>query len=185
MRSILVLCGALALSGCGSPPTQYFTLAPVPCATPRIGAPGAQMEVAPVMLPGSLDRLSYVAQSGPDRLVISDQDRWAEPLDGMIRRVLASDLGSCLPGKVLAPGDPPPPGPVRQVRVNVRQFAADQAGHVTLTADWSVLSGVQQTVVRRGTETIPIPARSARAQDAVGAMSQALGVLSGRIAESL
>lgn len=152
---------------------------------PRSATPGAQVEVGQVTLPATLDRLSYVAQSGPDRLVISDQDRWAEPLDGMIRRVLAADLGSCLPGRVLAPGDPPRPGAMRQVRVNVRQFAAGPAGTVTLQADWSLLSGTPPAVVLRRTETLTAAARSARAQDAVGAMSRTLGMLSARIAASL
>ncbi len=137
------------------------------------------------MLPASLDRLSYVAQRGPDRLVISDRDRWSEPLDGMIRRVLAADLEACLPGQVLTPGDPPQPGPARQIQVNIRRFSAGQDGKVTLAADWSLLAGTPPRVTARRSATIVLPARSARAQDAAGVMGQALASLGQRIVAGL
>ncbi len=60
-----------------------------------------------------------------------------------------------------------------------------KAGQVTLQADWSLLSGAPPTTTLRRTETITMPAASARAPDAVGAMSRALGALGERIAGRL
>src|SRR5260370_8093505 len=126
---------ALLMVGCGSsPPSQFFTLTSVP-ATNRVAVFGKALPltVGRVELPGDLEREAVVTRIGANRLNVSDQDRWGGPFDEMIQRVLASDLGSRLPsGVVLAPGDPVPPSGVRTVRVNVRQFIADAAGHVVL-----------------------------------------------------
>ena len=70
---------------------------------------------------------------------MSGQDRWAAPLDGIVRRVLAADLASRMPGAdVIAPGDPMPSGHALTVDVNLRQFIGDANGQVILDADWSV-----------------------------------------------
>ena len=178
--------GLLALlAGCGSPQTQYYTLAPVPPAGAPGAAKGRPVMIRDLMLPADLDRLSFVEANGPTRLAISDQDRWAAPLEDMTRRVLAADLQARLPGLVLLPGDPVPATGVRGLVVNIRQFASDTSGHGVLQVDWSLLAGHPAKPVMRHAEAIPFQAASGKAADVVTAMSAALGTLADRITAGL
>ena len=186
----IVLLIALALAGCGSPPTHFYTLTSVAPAVPGAAAPspcgGPPIAVRRVLLPDMLDRQSLVRAQGQaaDRLDISSQDRWAAPLDRMTQRVLAEDLRERLPGqRVLAPGDPEPPGGVTALDVNVRRFLPDAAGQVSLQADWTLLDRHGKPVLTRS-EAIGAGGPPA-AEDVVLSMSHALGTLADRIATAL
>ena len=186
MRRCVVLV-ALALAGCGGGgPTHFYMLAVEPTRAPPAGGAcrGAPLTVADVSIPGTLDRQEIVRASGPDELEVSNSERWAAPLDQLIQRTLAQELQARLPqGRVLAPGDPVPPGGQRLVRVNVQRFLADNSGRVTLIADWALLDtngkpGPSQT------ETVTVGGASSDSRTAA-AMSTALGVLADRIAAKL
>ncbi|HST76354.1 MAG TPA: ABC-type transport auxiliary lipoprotein family protein, partial [Acetobacteraceae bacterium] len=100
------------LAACGnSPPSRFYTLDPTGAGSSGVVRAKGAVAVGQITLPAELDRLSLVTREGANRIAVSDQDRWAAPLDGMIRRVLATDLSRRLPaGAVVAPGDPVPPG---------------------------------------------------------------------------
>lgn len=172
----------LLLSACsGQSASHFYTLAPMaPGGTPS-ARPGLIVTVGQVMLPPALDRNSFVRRVGPEQLEMSGQDRWAAPLDGIVRRVLAADLASRMPGAdVIAPGDPMPSGHVLTVDVNLRQFIGDANGQVILDADWSV---------RGSAKTHPISltrqAGSGKADAIAAAMSALLADLSDHIAAAL
>ena len=178
---------ALLLAGCGGPPTRFYALALTPPPQAPAAAPcpsvrqHTKLTVDHVLLPETLDRQSIVRDAGPHRLQISNQDRWAAPLDGMIQRVLAEDLRQRLPpGTVLVPGDPMPPGGAASIKLNVRRFAAQSDGAVTLAADWTLLDA-------GGTPT-PVHASTLReaggtgTNEMVASMSTVLGKLADRIA---
>ncbi|WP_428483185.1 PqiC family protein [Rhodopila sp.] len=182
-------CGTLLLillvSGCGGPPTRFYTLAPVaPAATagvPLASCPTGPVAVNHVLLPETLDRQSVVRADGTERLDISNQDRWAAPLDGMIQHVLAEDLRNRLPAdRVLMPGDAPPPGGSAGIDINIQRFVGDAAGHVALRVDWTLLNR-HKTVVATQSEAINADAASAGTDSLVAAMSRAVGDLADRI----
>ena len=134
-----------------------------------------------MLLPESLDRQSMVRADGPDRIDISNEDRWAAPLDGIIRNVLAEDLRDRLPsGRVLLPGDASPPDGSKGIELNVQRFAGDTAGHVVLQADWTLLNRHGSPALTRS-ETVSASAGSSRTDAVVGAMSQAIGELADRV----
>jgi uncharacterized lipoprotein YmbA len=173
------------LAACGSsPPTRIYTLEPTGSPTSGVVRTKGAVAVGQITLPAELDRLSFVTREGANRIAVSDQDRWAAPLEGMIRRVLAADLSRRLPaGAVVAPGDPVPPG-ARSVTLTIRNFIGNASGHVVLDADWAVSQGKgHPAIIHR--ETITREAGSGDAAAVAAAMSQALGALSDRIAAAL
>lgn len=186
MRSFAALLLALLLAACGSsPPTRFYMLDPVPSARAPLPDPGPPVQIGHVSIPGPLDRLSFVTRSGPNRIDVSDQDRWAAPLDGMIARVVAADLAARLPAdRVLAPGDPTPQSRSLTVVLNIRQFVGDTAGKVVLDVDWSVLDRQQHPRLTQRA-SITRQAASGQAGAIAAAMSDALGELSDRIAATL
>lgn len=180
---------ALLLAACGqSTPTQFYTLTSSPGASrvPFAFSRAQPVVIGRVELPGDLDRDALVTRVGPNRLNVSDQDRWAGPLDEMIQRVLASDLGSRLPtGMVLAPGDPVPATGARTMKLAIRQFMGDSSGHVALEADWSLLAGSPPKPLLTRHEQLSDNAGSSHASAIVAAMSRLLGRLADRIADTV
>ena len=117
MKRKLLLCGLLAsvlLGACGTtPPAAYYALDE---RTMSVAARGATPRVAivQVKLPDALDRPQLFIRGGGNRLQLSEQRRWAEPLRSEIPRVLADDLGRLLDSsRVVA------------LPVDAQRFAAD------------------------------------------------------------
>jgi uncharacterized lipoprotein YmbA len=186
MRSAPVLISLLLLSACGSsPPTRFFTLDPV--GEPLQGAMRSSHPVAvgDVSIPPMLDRAAFVTREGANRIDVSDQNRWAAPLETMIRRVLADDLSRALPPRaVIAPGEPVPPD-ARTVVVSIRDFIGDSSGRVRLEADWTLTAGKPPKPEMTRHEIIVEQAASGDPGAIAAAMSRALGALSQRIARTL
>lgn len=187
MRRRLAICGLAAaalLSACGhSPPTNYYVLKAEPPASGRAGpgAAAAPVCVAAVHLPSLLDRLGMVRSAGGGKVDISDQDRWAAPLDDMTRRVLAEDLAARLGGgEVVFPRSPKPKG-CRDLVVDVQEFQPAGSGRTILTARWSLIpdGGTHPSIEE------PVQLADSGGADAaseVAAMSRLLGRLADRIA---
>ena len=185
MIRILLASIVLVIAGCGfSPPTHYYALTPIQSVQPINGS-GPPLQVLHVTIPAALDRESLVEWTGSVEVNISGRNRWAAPLDEMIQTVLASDLRHKLPGRVFLPGDPAPPGRARGLLINVANFAAQDSQRVILAADWSLMSGRPAVPVLTRSEVIKIPIATSRSSEVVHAMSEALAVLSDRIAHAI
>jgi uncharacterized lipoprotein YmbA len=165
----------VVLSGCASsPPLRYYTLNDVPGATSSSG-PSA-IRVGRVKIPGELDRSELVQRIDANRLKIAEQDRWAAPLDEMIRRALTADLQS----RTHESSDA-----AATLAVDIDEFIGDATCAVTLRASWELKPmGANAAPAGSGHESIQIAAPSATICT-VGAlpaaMSQALAQLSERI----
>jgi uncharacterized lipoprotein YmbA len=145
-RNFIPLLALVLLTGCAGKPTKYLTLSAPPSDRTYIAA-GAPVAVAHVEMPPTVDRLYLTTRLGDNQLHVADHTRWAAPLGGMTQRILARDLAIRVTGAtVLMPGDQPPHGGVRLVRVNVENFVPDQTGMVTLDADWAVISPKQHRI---------------------------------------
>jgi uncharacterized lipoprotein YmbA len=110
---------ALTLGGCFSPqpdPSKFFVLAPAATGGANSIAPAGlatssspTIGLGPIKLPQYLDRDEVVTRVGPNRLELSDRDRWAEPLADNFKQVLAQDLTHSLvldgSGKLLYAND--------------------------------------------------------------------------------
>ena len=95
IRSLACLGLALSLAACGtSPPNQYYRL--TPHANPGTMAEEPALGVGPVDIPDYLRRSGMVYSGGANQLFITEQQRWAEPLDEGIERVLAINLARLL-----------------------------------------------------------------------------------------
>ena len=186
-RIILALC-TIAIAGCLSPrrdDSKFFVLSPVGTDPGSIGSRQILVGLGPIKMPAYLDRQEVVTRVAPNRLELSGENRWAEPLDSDFTRVLAQDLSSDL-------------GTQRitfypwynttlvdfQVKVNVYRFESDKDGRVELTAHWQVLNGTGKLLIVRDS-TYTETAKPGDAADSAAAMSRALGRLSREIASAI
>ena len=89
----------LLLSACGSPPRERFYTLDAP--EPPVAADGApSISVGPVSIPELVDRPQLVVRVRPNEVVLTEQERWAEPLRGAITRVVAANLAAALGARV-------------------------------------------------------------------------------------
>ena len=177
--AVAALMGALALlSACASSaPLRYYTLSEIPPATEAAGVSSSTpaIRVGRVRVPGELDRNELVQRIDATRLKIAEQDRWAAPLDDMIRRVLAADLQARGANA----------SPTATVSLDIDEFIGDAACGVTLRTSWELRAAEGNAApVRSGHESIRV-APAASGTCAVSAlpiaMSQALAQLSEHI----
>lgn len=186
MRAPILCCVAIALvaTACASSsPVRYYVLTVVRPESPV----AASAELVPVRLdrltvPSELDRAELVRRMDATRVQLLEDDRWAAPLDDMIRRVLTADLAARLPAdRVMDPNEPTSGERSQSLAVDIQRFDGDSACAVTLRVAW-VLKQPDGSSQRGGEET-RIPSGScAGAASLPGAMSQALAQLSDHLA---
>ena len=143
---------ALVLGGCFSPrpdPSKFFVLAPLGTAAGSSMVPAGlatstapTIGLGPVKLPEYLDRDEVVTRVGPNRLQLSNEDRWAEPLDNNFKQVVAEDLTRLMGTQSITFY----PWPLTthidyQVRIDVYRFETDTSSKAELVAHWQVLDG--------------------------------------------
>jgi uncharacterized lipoprotein YmbA len=176
----------LLLAGCGSsPPSKFYVLTadPVP---PRAGAAAANtVALGRVTLPGALDRPQIARRRGANEIVFSEEERWAGPLDDMLRRVLADDLAARLPAGVMLVESSAKPPPGATIALDVSRFDADESGAVTLAARWEAIGRNGAPLGAPRESTIVEPGSGKDAAAVVATMSRAVAALAARIATGL
>jgi hypothetical protein len=77
-------------------PSRFYVLEPLPLATSRAAVTALPADVSvglgPIRVPDYLRRPELVTRTGPTEVTPSEIDRWAEPLELAVPRVLALDL---------------------------------------------------------------------------------------------
>jgi len=188
--AIAAVAACLASASCAdSQPTRFYTLAAMPDAPAEaIPAlpPDLTVGVGAITLPPYLDRPQLVTRAGSNRVVLADFDSWVEPLQGMFSRVLADNLALLLgtddvlmlPQRRLMPLD-------YQVELDVARFDVDTSGNAVLDARWWVFGQDGEKHLRSGRSTITEPTQVGDYTAAAGALSRALGAMSGEIAQAI
>jgi uncharacterized lipoprotein YmbA len=184
----------LSLAGCGSlsprpDASRFFSLTPLAEAeTPaqNRGAEQLSLGVGPVRFPGYLDREELVTRVSQNRLDVSQNDRWAEPLEENFARVLLQNLSALLRSdRVVRYPWQGGQRPSYQVEIEVLRFEPDGARSAELSARWTVIdAGSKKSLgVKEFRLTRQAKARSTEAS--VAALSEALGDFSREIADSV
>ena len=168
-RVLRVAAALMLLSGCASsPPSRFYTLSDTPAPGGTTAGAG-QVVIGSVSIPGEIDRPEIVRRIGPNQLSVAGSDRWAAPLEDIIRRVLIDDVARRAPGGVAEQQ--------RLVSVDIHEFYGDAGCNVTLRAVWALKqAGAQPT-----SEEIRVPSGGACPATLPETMSVALGQLSDRL----
>jgi uncharacterized lipoprotein YmbA len=184
IRTTITFLAAVFLAGCASSPkTNFYVLSVVPGGSGH-GGLSAPVQLSAVHIPPSLDRRQMVRLTNENRLAISETNRWAAPIDEMVRSVLSQDLAARFPnGSVILPQAPAPAG-TRTLVVTIAQFGPDPVGMVRLSGSWTLLDQETGEVTREHDFRFNAgPAKNPT--ETAAAMSQALGRLSAAIAGRL
>lgn len=182
--SVSALAMLAALAGCSSPSPDFYTLAAVP--GPAVAAGNRGVELRRIGLAGYLDRSQIVRATTDYRVRVADNERWGEPMGGMLDRVFTEDLVSRLPGaSVFAESGAISTQPDLVVEVDVQRFDADADGTVVLLAQVAVRHDTGRSTATARTVRLTAKPLGDSTSALVAAMSQALGQLSDAVAEAV
>jgi hypothetical protein len=188
-RAIAGLALAGLLAGCAvTQPTNFYTLSPVSESDiAKRSANALVIGLGPITLPQYLDRPDIVTREGSNQMRLAEFDKWAEPLDALLTRIMAEDLYALLDASDVIPIPQRGDVPLDQViEVDIGRFDADAAGAVVLDLRWRIFRGDNETLLASGRSQVteqgaPVPDYGA----IVAAMSRAVGQASEEIATEL
>ena len=186
---------AIMLSGCsllGPIPDQsrFFLLTPI--APGQAGSQANQanttalvLGLGPIKLPDYLQRDDIVTRVEPNRLQVSENDHWAEPLKNNFTHVLSENLSTLLGTQQIInfPWD----SSIRidyQIAISVDRFECDGQGNGRLAARWSINDPAGGRILDRGDSDPSAPCGNSIDQGVAG-LSQALGDFSRQLATAV
>lgn len=139
----------LFVSGCSSsPPVDYYTLTPISGTGAVDPADAKMLGIGPLDIPGYLVRPQLVTQESGSAVNVDEFNRWAEPLDVALPRVVATNVDQLLDSIVVVTF----PYSAR-IRTDYRligrvvRFDADQSGQAVLEVQWGVQDSEANTVL--------------------------------------
>ncbi len=180
----------LFFAGCGSlfpkpVPSRFFvlsSLSPADEGKDLDHSGQISLGIGPVRLPGYLDRQEIVTRVAQNKLDLSENDRWAEPLDENFTRVLAQNLSVLLrTDRIVIYPWPLDKKPNYRVEIEVLRFESNAAQEAQLTARWTVINegGPAPFNVKESRLVRPIKEKSTEAS--VAALSETVADLSREI----
>ena len=151
------------LSGCASsPPVHFYTLsaeAAAGAAGPATVGTELRIAVGPISLPEVVDRPQIVVRSGPNKVTLIDEHRWAESLKGEIPRVIAENLSRLLAtGQVWAYPQNISGSFDYRVLVDIQRFESTPGQMAAIDALWTIQQPSKEGVVSKtGRSTVQQP----------------------------
>jgi len=182
---LTVLCGCAR-----SQPVNYYIMRSIQ--NPGPGVPAAAPEqaptigVGPVKIPEYLNRPQMVTRSTNNGLQFAEFDRWAEPLEDNLTRVLADNLSILVPTEHVYTFPWPKAVAVQyQVTTEIIHLEKAPDGKIVLDASWNILAnGGEKLLVMKRTKLI-MPVESAGFEGLASAESRAVEALSREIAAAV
>ena len=193
--SVVIAAVALAAGACSileprQDPTRHFVLTSIgetaaPAAPKEEPAPADAAKgwigLGPVTVPSYLERPEIVRRASEHELAPARSDRWAEPLDRAVLRVLVQDLAQVTGRRVVAYPWKTTLAPACVVAVDLTRFEAVEGKRVELAADVDVSGPAGGPTVRRH-EQVGVALAADDGGAIAKAMSEALAQLAGKIA---
>ncbi len=174
------------LAACGSSPrNNYYLLTSDVTEAPSGNSPS--IGIGPIAVPEYLNRTSLVYSKQGNRLQISSTERWAEPLEAGIIRIMSANLASQLDTQDIrsfpwGPAQSPDYG----VAVSLWQLDANEQ-RALLAAEWRIVHPASGDSVARRIVTLqqPMPGGEFNVDQIARAYSELFEQLSTLISEAI
>ena len=148
-RLVAIACLLILASACGSSaPVRYYSLEALESRFGEdvAGSPG--MGLGPLRMPDYLTRSRIVTRRDNSEVVVDDFNRWVEPVDEALYRIVAANVDSLLED-VIVVGFPYNHFADLDYQVigRVDRFDTDEHGRVVLVAQWSIMTPNSEFIV--------------------------------------
>jgi uncharacterized protein len=189
--SLLICLSACLAAACSfmSPQpdrTQYYVLSPAQSdSTAPSASSTAQLAigVGPIRFPGYLKRPGVVTRTTSNQLKVSDDNRWAEPLDENFESTLCQNLSRMLGTSKISVYPWYADSHIDyQVEIWVDHFEATDDGRSQLLAVWTIVDGRDGKTLASSQSVQSAPIQGG---DGSAALSQDLAALSREIADRI
>jgi len=184
MRPLLALALAIGCSWFQPKPdrTRYYVLdVAAPEQKPRQPVPEPLVGLGPITLPAYLDRPELVSRVGRNELRVSQNGRWAEPLERGFVRALRHRLETLLGPNAVVPFPwEPAKTPPLVISVEVQRFEP-VSGSAELWAQYTMRESATGVIVNAGEERLSEPLADATAEAAVTSMSRTLAAFGSKL----
>jgi uncharacterized lipoprotein YmbA len=178
---------SLLVAGCGTSPTpNFFHLEKNADVTLTGIERGTAIGVGPVNIAQYLDRPQIVTRAGSHRLLMSEFNRWSEPLKNSISRVISVSLSTQLQTTrvYLMPRRNKSIPLDYQVAIDIARFDGELGSDARLVARWS-LYDTDNKVILTKVSIISVASEGTDFESLVAAENRALQSLSTEIAEAI
>ena len=177
--SALFLCLTLNV-GCSTPPSRFYTLSAAGATAKN--SSDLSVAVGPVSIPAVVDRPQIVVSIGPNQVRLEEFNRWAQPLQNNITRVIAENLTAQLgtPRVTVFPELTSTDANYRAI-IDIQRFDSMPGEAATLEALWVVRRMKDgeaergRTMVRQSLPEKNYDALAAAHSQAIARLSQEIG----------
>lgn len=184
---LLALLAIGVLTACGSsPPVQYYALEPQALSYEPDTDDAIVLGLGPLRTADYLKRSQMVTRGSNNEILVDSMNRWAEPLDGAIQHILATNVDRQLTS-VVAVSFPDTDTAEIDYRLvgRVHRFDVDQNGLAVLESQWRIETGDGEPMIAQRRDRFT--ANSTRSNDPganAAALTDVLGQFSRAIAET-
>jgi uncharacterized protein len=171
-------------------PSQFYVLTPidgsahsVPITYGNSGAKQISIGLGPVKFPAYLAREEIVTRVSPNRVDLSNINRWAEPVDKNFVTVLAQNLTVLTGAQVKTFPWYRPANLDYQIALDITRFDTDSRGTAMVMGRWEIEDPDNQDALNSGEINITDSAQAGETNAAT--LSRALGDMSMQLADAV
>jgi hypothetical protein len=171
-------------------PSRFFMLSPLPQSeqsrpdTDKVNS--LFLGIGPIRFPAYLDRDQIVTRAGQNRFDVSENDRWAEPLEENFTRILSHNLGILLDAaRIVRYPWQTSQRPTCQIEMEVLRFEPNTRQEVEVLASWTLIDVSNKTALVSRESRIARRTAAKSMEASAAALSETLGDLSREIADTI
>lgn len=185
---ILAVAALSLLTACGSsPPVNYYSLETLETYYSRDSGNSMLIGVGPLRTPDYLSRSRIVTRDDDGSVFIDDFNRWVEPVDDAVYRIVSLNLDALLEDAVVIGYPYTYVADIDyQVLGRIDRFGANHDGRVELRVQWAVTTPNGEVLVSPKRATYEARANPGRDYPSIArAMSEALQAFSRDVADEI
>lgn len=187
---LLALTIGLALvTACGSsPPTRYYQLEERVSQTDNSSSSTLSVRVGPLYIARYLQQPNIVTRQDDYQVEVAEFDRWVEPLEQSIGRILTTNLSDTLSSNWVhefGVGNDAIERFDYQVLVTITRFDVDANDTATLTAQWNLVTPQPSVTVLAKRTVLTQPVASSSYSSQAAALSDLISELAKEIADNI
>ena len=187
LQKIAFIGAVFVFAGCGTSPTPNFFHLEKNADMRLTGIErGMAIGIGPVNIAPYLDRPQIVTRTGPHGLLMSEFNRWSEPLKNSILRVISVSLSTQLQTTrvYLIPRRNKSIPLEYQVAIDIARFDGELGGDARLAARWSLYDKDNNAILTK-VSIISVASDGTGFENLVAAENRVLQMLSAEIADAI